>query len=62
MIMCLAVDREGTVIEDGAMTYALPEGDSGDRDRGGGASSGPVAYAGASATQPAWGWGLACAL
>ncbi|MDQ2829084.1 MAG: hypothetical protein M3Y74_08540 [Chloroflexota bacterium] len=35
--------------EDGVMTYALPEGDSGNRAKG---SAAP-------ATQPAWGWGLA---
>jgi hypothetical protein len=46
------------VAEDGAMTYALPGDEPGDRD-GGDASNGPDAYAGASVTQPAWGWGLA---
>jgi len=35
------------VTEDGVMTYALPEGDSGNRAKG---SAAP-------ATQPAWGWG-----
>jgi len=51
------------VVEDEAMTYALPEDEPGDRDRGGGGASGPVAYAevptAAPVTQPAWGWGLA---
>jgi len=51
------------VVEDEAMTYALPEDEPGDHGRGDGASGGPVAYAGAAAaaptTQPAWGWGLA---
>jgi len=37
------------VTEDGVMTYALPEGDSGNRAKG---SAAP-------ATQPAWGWRLA---
>jgi len=37
------------VTEDGVMTYALPEGDSGNHAKG---SAAP-------ATQPAWGWGLA---
>ncbi len=46
------------MVENRAIRYALPEGDSGDSDRGDAASSGPVAYAGAPATQPTWGWGL----